>query len=640
MSYPNIPAFEWAIGLFLPSMYLGSAIVHGIYNSLAIIFKFASLTIEDEKTPLNLDRKGLFEFEQGINEVLNMVRENPGKKILILINGNQRSGESRLIRNGALRQLTKEEKVGIIEEDQHEINFPIQNVHLKGMFEIITKQLASDSRVIIYDGINSFKIYSKLQYEILRSYDKELLVINLAVDKPQGFVKPEMYISVLGSSDASEVSHPREDLITISSTDRQEILKLKGFYNSLVQAKREKNWRKVKVLSSLIIRFVGRWNRNNPIDSTLYILGDSLTFIKEIDLANKANSVILCFSILEELEDYKLLEKSTDVLIKALSLTLFYLEEDTLPVKITDTPYGPRLMLDLDKMESLVKLGKFGTGKIGAPGSEKRKNFYMSLAHQVRKMSGNSGICKSISTLVVRKLLEEHGIDAVIMEKKMGEKGAHYYVQTIDGFIIDAFPLGHDYHLFERARVLGNQDIIVINKSTEKELEKNTIKEFYSSSKYQQYLTELARGKPMSSPAKDSTLPSLPGISYKKINLNMYPTDQEKYEHIYVYLADNVFKEQDMYKMKCFANIRMKYGTVIIAKDRLEVDALIKAGFTDNIVDIMVANEGHLSQFNIKDISSKIDVIIEAEKDDGRKVRLDMIEKLDSSLARSILSGV
>ena len=103
-------------------------------------------------------------------------------------------------------------------------------------------------------------------------------------------------------------------------------------------------------------------------------------------------------------------------------------------------------------------------------------------------LSNTGSLCKRHSALIVEKLFKNYGIKAVIMEKKIGE-GAHYWVETEDRFIIDSFTIGHGGGLPNRAKALGNEDIIVIQRDTNNKLEKNTINEFYSSGVYQVMLT-------------------------------------------------------------------------------------------------------------------------------------------------------
>jgi len=77
------------------------------------------------------------------------------------------------------------------------------------------------------------------------------------------------------------------------------------------------------------------------------------------------------------------------------------------------------------------------------------------------------------------------------MGENIGEYGAHYWVATEDGFIVDAFPLGRGQDLVRVARELGNEDIVVINKNTQDKLEKETIDKFYKQGVFQYVLNRI-----------------------------------------------------------------------------------------------------------------------------------------------------
>jgi hypothetical protein len=109
-----------------------------------------------------------------------------------------------------------------------------------------------------------------------------------------------------------------------------------------------------------------------------------------------------------------------------------------------------------------------------------KKNLYMRVAREVQRVLRNTGsFCLRHSAAVAEKLFNEYGIRAVIMGEDIG-KGVHYWVQTEDGFIVDAFPSGRGTDLVKAAQEgIGNGTEVVINKNNPSMAEKRIIDGFY-----------------------------------------------------------------------------------------------------------------------------------------------------------------
>ena len=166
--------------------------------------------------------------------------------------------------------------------------------------------------------------------------------------------------------------------------------------------------------------------------------------------------------------------------------TLLYAASFSLRVPLDDYGRMRRILLQKAEQEEAVILSE-----IGEPGSEKRKDYYMALAQYVHEALKHTGaLCKRHSAVIVEMLFKEYGVRAAIMETTIG-KGAHYWVETEDFFIIDAFILGHGHSLLKRGEDLGNKDIIIISKQGNDGTENRTIEEFYSNGVYFYEVTEL-----------------------------------------------------------------------------------------------------------------------------------------------------
>jgi len=132
------------------------------------------------------------------------------------------------------------------------------------------------------------------------------------------------------------------------------------------------------------------------------------------------------------------------------------------------------------------------TGDVKRPQVQGREKFYRNIAENAQVYLKDTGLlCKWHSAVIVERLFKEYGIKAVIMEKIFPAGGAHYWVQTEDGFIIDAFTLGYGSDLRRKAGELGgNVDILVIDKNTGNKLEQQIIEQFYSGAAYYYQLTQ------------------------------------------------------------------------------------------------------------------------------------------------------
>ncbi len=160
-----------------------------------------------------------------------------------------------------------------------------------------------------------------------------------------------------------------EDFISIFSTDRQEIFKLKSFYETLVMLVKEERWQEGEAISIDMMGLIREeWKNSNPIDSTLHVLGNTFTFAsednKEIDLANIVNSFTWAYQAYSLAKEMNLgtdkqeanLKRTSDTLINTLSFILSFLEMDTLPATMAVTNYGNEIrILDLAKIKSLQK---------------------------------------------------------------------------------------------------------------------------------------------------------------------------------------------------------------------------------------------------------------------------------------------
>ncbi len=137
-------------------------------------------------------------------------------------------------------------------------------------------------------------------------------------------------------------------------------------------------------------------------------------------------------------------------------------------------------LLIKDATGKKVNMSQMEGPQTGEPGSAQRKKFYKNLAISVNEYLKNSGaLCMRHSALIVEELYRKYGIKSVVMEKELGD-GAHYWVQTEDGFIIDSFTLGYGSGIRPEAEKLGNVDIVVVKTDTDVSLEKRIIENYYS----------------------------------------------------------------------------------------------------------------------------------------------------------------
>ena len=125
----------------------------------------------------------------------------------------------------------------------------------------------------------------------------------------------------------------------------------------------------------------------------------------------------------------------------------------------------------------------------------------------------------------------------------------------------------------------------------------------------------------------------------EKININIYASDQEKMEHVFVFLAYNVLEKPHQFLGEV-NRLSRENRVVVIAKDMDEANELKRQGFTEDIVDILIANEGYLREYSIKHINAKVSLAIGLNKVNIFGARLDTIFNLDRNLARAVLSGV
>ena len=128
---------------------------------------------------------------------------------------------------------------------------------------------------------------------------------------------------------------------------------------------------------------------------------------------------------------------------------------------------------------------------------EARKRFYEVLAGGVHAdLKGTGSLCLHHSINIVNQLFKEHEIRAAIMGENI-ENGSHYWVQTEDGFIIDAFPLGRGQDLVKAAEGLGDKDIIVINKYNQSKPEEKIFNKFYKNGVFQYEISKALKGSPL-----------------------------------------------------------------------------------------------------------------------------------------------
>jgi tetratricopeptide (TPR) repeat protein len=152
----------------------------------------------------------------------------------------------------------------------------------------------------------------------------------------------------------------------------------------------------------------------------------------------------------------------------------------------------------------------------------------------------------------------------------------------------------------------------------------------------------------LTSHAELRTVPTL--ASNSKIDINRYSTPGEKMQHIYVFLAYDVLKKTEVFR-EAYNTLRNENRIVVIAKDEKEKDAVIKNGFTEDKVDILIAGEDikgvTIGQINAKMTLAKTRLSSEVALKNPNFIdldmfarRLDRISDIDSRLAKDILDAV
>jgi len=137
----------------------------------------------------------------------------------------------------------------------------------------------------------------------------------------------------------------------------------------------------------------------------------------------------------------------------------------------------------------------------------------------------------------------------------------------------------------------------------------------------------------------------------------IYKTEKDRMEHVYVYLAHDVLENKAAFG-EIYSRLSNDNRIVIIAKDSKERQEIEKAGFTDDVVDILIAGEGLLKGYTLNGINAQMSMAAYrmaeslitdsgiALKDpdffniEDFKHRLDKIDLIDGKLAGQILKAV
>ncbi|MFA5659497.1 MAG: hypothetical protein WC900_09480, partial [Oscillospiraceae bacterium] len=155
---------------------------------------------------LEESRVGTFTYGQWLGKVQEIINNNRDKKILFLVNGNQGSGKTRFVRNELMGKLSTMQ-ASLLEEDAYQLSFldHQEERNLKKVEGLLNEKLAQFS-IVIYDGINSFKIYRKIADQLnIHKNNQPNLVVNLSADKPDPGRLPDVEISYLTVKSSSSI---------------------------------------------------------------------------------------------------------------------------------------------------------------------------------------------------------------------------------------------------------------------------------------------------------------------------------------------------------------------------------------------------------------------------------------------------
>ncbi|MFA4990996.1 MAG: hypothetical protein WC569_00245 [Candidatus Omnitrophota bacterium] len=174
-------------------------------------------------------KAGSFSLDEGVKKIKAMVMENPGKKKLILINGNQMSGKT--IFTIRLQRELGAKKIGRVDEDKHQIGYRLRNVS-KGQLDNILEELSvslDSNEIVLYDGINSYKVFRILKEDLLAPYVEEgLEIINVALARDHLTGKQEMAVNYFVEPSFADMTRRIRDypvLINVSEDDDNNRLK-------------------------------------------------------------------------------------------------------------------------------------------------------------------------------------------------------------------------------------------------------------------------------------------------------------------------------------------------------------------------------------------------------------------------------
>ncbi|MDP3143623.1 MAG: hypothetical protein Q8N14_06815, partial [Candidatus Omnitrophota bacterium] len=161
-------------------------------------------------TTLKETTLGTFVREKGFGMVREMVDANPAKRILILINDHNQDSLVKLT-SGLIREALNKEDIVRVDESLFALDNVVNRNSAEALAAMLTelKKQLSTHRIVIYDGVNSFKVYSRIHESVSHQYNpQQLLVINLTLDRTS------VVVSVLTSSISQQSSSPltRQDL--------------------------------------------------------------------------------------------------------------------------------------------------------------------------------------------------------------------------------------------------------------------------------------------------------------------------------------------------------------------------------------------------------------------------------------------
>jgi len=149
---------------------------------------------QEEHTTLILEEDLIkLPHEAGLRKISEIVTKNPKAKILIMINGNQRSGKTKFVRKPLYTQYLKEHSPSLLDEDAYQMDFNSYRGNAPQMYQFI-QNLYKTKRIIIYDGINSFKVFRLISDKLLADYGRSgFIAVNLSVEGHRN--TPNLYIT-------------------------------------------------------------------------------------------------------------------------------------------------------------------------------------------------------------------------------------------------------------------------------------------------------------------------------------------------------------------------------------------------------------------------------------------------------------